>query len=581
MPISLPLKKAVLSPLFYVALLVSSLGAASAAPGDLDPTFGNGGQLNLPVRTQAFAYAVAQQSDGKLIVGGQSRTNSSLYDFTLVRLMPNGNVDTSFGTNGFVFVNANPVSGIKDEVHAIVIQPDGKIVASGSVRSSSGALVKSAALRFLPDGTRDATFGTNGMALMDAAVDRALVLQPDGKFVLGGGGGSSQQANFQFFRLNANGTPDATFGTNGKVVIDFDGSGDGVWGLALQPDGKIIGAGQSRLLGDDDNFAVARLNPDGSLDTTFGTGGKVTTDLSGQTDIGYGVTLQPDGKIVVVGQARTDVNEFNFGVVRYNPDGSLDTTFSDDGMTTTGLGLADSAFAVRIQENNKIVVAGVAGGVATDFGLVRYLPDGTLDTTFGDGGKVRTFFEVTDQARALLIQPDGKIVAAGIADGGAIIGHFAVARFIGDPIQGAVMSGQINVQSSANIAGENVSFILRQSSGDLLTRTVTVGANGNVELSGIPRDVLMIQIKARKWLSVRFLADTRSGSLTLPPLVLKAGDVNDDNAVDYLDLLALMRAFNSARSAPAYFEVADFNANGTVDIADLLLLLENYNQVGA
>ncbi len=198
-----------------------------------------------------------------------------------------------------------------------------------------------------------------------------------------------------------------------------------------------MAVGQSRTApsdGTSDNFAAARLLPNGSLDPAFGSGGKVTTNFGTQSDVAFAVVIQPDGKIVLSGRAvPPQTNAFDFGLVRYNADGSLDSTFGIGGKVTTNfLNGVDAAYAVKLQSDGKVVAAGVRGGTSTAFGLARYNMNGSPDSTFGSGGLTEIFFEGRDEARALLIQPDGKIVAAGTANGGASIGDFALVRYQGD-----------------------------------------------------------------------------------------------------------------------------------------------------
>jgi uncharacterized delta-60 repeat protein len=224
---------------------------------------------------------------------------------------------------------------------------------------------------------------------------------------------------------------DPTFGSGGKVTTDFAGGSDVAIGVALQPDGKIVAAGsatpKATIFSD---FALARYNPDGSLDATFGSGGKVTTEFTGGSDRASAVALQPDGKIVAAGTAFTGTS-YNVALARYNPDGSLDATFGSGGKVTTEFtGNFDQANAVALQPNGKIVAAGNTGaGTSHDFALARYNPDGSLDATFGSGGKVTTDFTGgSDQATALSLQPNGKIVAAGTASTGTIL-EFALVRY--------------------------------------------------------------------------------------------------------------------------------------------------------
>lgn len=266
------------------------------------------------------------------------------------------------------------------------------------------------------DGDLDATFGADGKvttSFTTAGGANAVAVQSDGKIVAAGwvGGG------FGLARYNADGALDTTFGPGGTVTtaISQDG-GDEVRGLALQPDGKIVAAGTAGRL----SFALARYNSDGTLDATFGTGGIVTTDLTSGFDIANGVVIQANGKIVAGGSAGT--SHPAFALARYEPDGTPDTSFGEGGTVTTGFGIWGVARAIVLQPDRKIVAAGTNGG---GFALARYDPDGSLDTSFGNGGKVATTLTVAGSAWAVALQLDGKIVAAGAYD----FYRFAVARF--------------------------------------------------------------------------------------------------------------------------------------------------------
>jgi uncharacterized delta-60 repeat protein len=430
--------------LFVLTLLFSATLYAQT-PGTLDPSFGSGGKVQFAVGTEDRVNAMVLQPDGKIVLVGRTRPGAVRFDFAVARLNADGTIDTGFGTGGRVVTSLNVQGSPEDEASAVALQPNGKIVVVGSARTTGGGLTHSGIVRYNPNGTLDSTFGNGGIAIVEHAVNRAVALQSDGKIVVGGGGGSAQLANYQIARLLPNGALDPTWDGDGHLTLDFDGSGDGVWALLIQPDGKIVAAGQSRLLGEDDNFAIARFNPDSTLDTTFGVGGKVRTDFDGSTDIAYAATLQSDGKIVLAGQARTGTNEWQFGLARYNPDGSLDNLFGVQGRARTDFGVFDIAFSVKVQPNGKIVTAGVIGGTSTGFAVSRHNPDGTIDQGFGFAGKATTYFESIDEGHAVAIQPDGKIVVGGFANGGAIIGQFAAARFFGDAFTGSTgsVSGRV------------------------------------------------------------------------------------------------------------------------------------------
>jgi uncharacterized delta-60 repeat protein len=217
------------------------------------------------------------------------------------------------------------------------------------------------------------------------------------------------------------GTLDASFGTGGTVTTDFAGSGDGAAAIAVQPDGKLVAAGGATINGQID-FALARYNSNGTLDTSFGTGGRVTTDFGGRYERATSVAVQWDGKIVVAGGAV--INVYNdFALARYHSDGTLDTNFGTGGKVITNFGeVSAQAYSVAVLPDGKIVVAGEAnidGG--DDFALVRYTSNGTLDDNFGTGGKVTTDFGLRDQgfsyanAYSVAVQPADRIVVAGEA----------------------------------------------------------------------------------------------------------------------------------------------------------------------
>ena len=243
-------------------------------------------------------------------------------------------------------------------------------------------------------------------------------------------GGPGQ--NFTLARYDPDGSLDPSFGTGGMVASEVGGTISRGRALALQPDGKIVVVGYTWIgLGLNYwDFGLARYNPDGSLDVTFGTDGVVTTDFVGGFDAAEEVVLQPDGRIVVVGSAELIPGNFvsrDFAVARYNTNGSLDTTFGNGGKVTSPLGEIDSASSVVVQPDGKIV-AGGGGALTIDFALVRYNTDGTLDPTFGSGGMVTTDLGGSDYA-ALALQPDGRIVAAGSASFAPATWIFSLARY--------------------------------------------------------------------------------------------------------------------------------------------------------
>jgi uncharacterized delta-60 repeat protein len=218
------------------------------------------------------------------------------------------------------------------------------------------------------------------------------------------------------------------------VTTEVGSSDDRAYSVAIQSDGKIVVAGFERNGISNFDFALVRYNTDGSLDTNFDSDGKVTTAIGSGTDSAYSVAIQSDGKIVVAGYSDNGSND-DFALVRYNTDGSLDTNFDSDGKVTTEVGSSDDyAESVAIQSDGKIVAAGYSSnGGNNDFALVRYNTDGSLDTSFDSDGKVTTAIgSASDFARSVAIQSDGKIVVAGYSDNGSNA-DFALVRYAGTP----------------------------------------------------------------------------------------------------------------------------------------------------
>ena len=244
-------------------------------------------------------------------------------------------------------------------------------------------------------------------------------------------------------RFNPNGSLDAPFGTNGKVSNTLSPTSDLARAVRLQTDGKIVAVGYAFTSSNFD-YALVRYNINGSLDASFGTNGRVFTDFGdARSDAAYAALIQPDGKIVAGGSAQTPGGApSNFALARYNTDGSLDTNFGTGGKTTTDFfGLADRIHALVLQTNGKIAAAGYATVPAssshTDFALARFNANGSIDSTFGTNGKTTTNFVNAigeDRAFALVLQADGKLVAAGFGttqpNTSAIM---ALVRYIGDP----------------------------------------------------------------------------------------------------------------------------------------------------
>jgi uncharacterized delta-60 repeat protein len=409
----------VLSCLFLLALP----SAAAAQAGALDASFGGDGKVTTDLTSRYdYALGLIVQADGKLVVAGPASGSGGR--FALVRYADDGSLDDTFSSDGKVFTNFTPGDDVASD---LALQTDGKLVAAG------WAGARFALARYNGDGTLDASFGGDGKVTTnftprdDFAI--SIAIQTDGKIVAAGGAGGSG-VRFAAARYNDDGSLDTGFGGDGKVTTDFTAGYDYADAVALQADGRVVVAGTARYFNRNARFALVRYAADGTRDATFSGDGKLTTNLTARFDGAFAVAIQSaDQKIVAAGQAR-----LNLALLRYNPDGTLDDTFSGDGVTTTnftdGLDYADD---VALAADGKIVAAGTANwfGRNPRFALARYDGDGTLDTAFGGDGKVVTNFTPSfDGVFDVEIQPaDGKIVAAGAA--GRHGAKFAVARYLG------------------------------------------------------------------------------------------------------------------------------------------------------
>lgn len=396
--------------------------------GAFDPSFGTAGVVRVDVGDALGIDeqpALVQQADGRLVVAATSIFGTQS-DFALVRLNTDGARDRGFdgGRNdGFVRTDlAAGTSTSTDIVRAIGRQRDGRIVVGGYTSTWDFALV-----RYTADGVLDTSFGSGGVARVNLnTIDYGLALAIDASDrIVVAGTTVNVNENFAVLRFTADGQPDATFNggdpanTTGGVVTDFNRD-DRAQAVAIQADGRIVAAGYAGGAASD--FAVARYLPDGSLDTSFGSAGtgKVTTQL-GSVDRATAMVIQPDGAILLGGH--TGVGALtNFALVRYTSSGTLDPSFDADGIVTTDLaGNDDRLLALALDASGRLIAAGYASnGVNNDVGVVRYLPSGARDTSFGSAGVVVTAIGGGhDRATAVIVQTDGRIVIAGETDNGS------------------------------------------------------------------------------------------------------------------------------------------------------------------
>jgi uncharacterized delta-60 repeat protein len=400
-------------------------GSAAAAAGDLDPGFTSfPGRVVTPIGSgDEVANGVAVQSNGKIVAAGYSDNGVDL-DFAVTRYGTTGSLNASFGTGGIVTTDFG--SG-DDRGTAVKIQSDGKIVVAGY--ASNGADFDFAVARYDLNGVLDPGFDGDGLQTIavGAGNDKAfaLLIQPDGKIVLAGSAVIGGDLDFALVRLNTDGSLDTSFSTDGIQTLDVGGgaNADEAFALVRQDNGKLTAAGYA-YNGATDDFALARFLADGTVATGFGTGGKVITSFGGGDDIANGLVLQTDGKLVAAG-----TNGSDFAFARY-VSGVLDTSFSTDGKQTVDFTGVDVARGLVLQSDGKLVAAG-SNDSGTDFAIARLTTTGVLDTTFSTDGKQTTdFTATTDQANALTLQSDGKLVAAGSAYNGSD-DDFGLARYLG------------------------------------------------------------------------------------------------------------------------------------------------------
>jgi uncharacterized delta-60 repeat protein len=397
--------------------------------GSLDTSFDSDGKVITTIpATSEFAHAVAIQSDGKIVIDGYSN-NRSNYKFALARYNANGSLDTSFDSDGIIIT---PFFGTGDIVNALAIQPDGKIIASGT------SLSDFALVRYNSNGSLDSSFSSDGKTNNDVGFlissAGATTIQPDGKIVVAGYSQNAEGNDFAVSRYNSDGSPDLSFGSDGKVITVMSNDSDEARAVAIQPNGKIVVAGVTGMPFNSYNSAdigVVRYNTNGSLDTSFDSDGKVILDFS-VIDFANAVAIQADGKIVVAGSSVLSISVgSHIALLRFNTDGSLDTSFDSDGKVTTTVLNGSGARAVAIQPDGKIVAAGFSSnGTNWDFSLVRYNTNGSLDTSFDSDGKLTTpVLSGDDEARAVAIQTNGKIIAAGFSNNGFSNNDFSLVRY--------------------------------------------------------------------------------------------------------------------------------------------------------
>jgi uncharacterized delta-60 repeat protein len=481
-------------------LFITSFISAQAQWGVLDSTFGNAGIVTTDLLNEDQINSIALQPDGKIVAGGICKV-SGIEDFAIARYKSNGSLDSSFGINGKVTMGVSGTPDMVRKV--LIQADGKIVVVGHSVFDEVANEDDFFIMRLKADGSLDSTFGTNGKTyspLAQGGPDYAYsaALQPDGKIVVGGNVGDGTGGAFGVVRYKTNGTLDSTFGTNGVVLTDFDNNADYCFTVNIQSDGKIIASGYvydmsvSRY-----KFGAARYNANGSLDNTFDGDGKLMTEFGTLEDVCTAAAIQADGKIVLAGYTWTPAMKTRFAVARYNTNGTLDNTFGIGGKVTNAVDTGNHwTRAITIQPDGKIILAGqVTIGInyTHHFALLRYNTDGTLDNTWGNGGIVITAVQPDYSVpQSLALQPDNKVVVGGVA---GFASDFALARYLTGPALGVLHLSQdqteLLIYPNPVQSGTTLEYMLEQDEHisitikDVQGRTVQTVAGNQLQAKGL------------------------------------------------------------------------------------------------
>jgi uncharacterized delta-60 repeat protein len=520
-------------PLAHAAALLGLYAAQSfAAPGDLDWNFGLQGRTFVDFQdTFEYANDIVSLPDGRLLLAREV-VNFPIRDaFSVVRLTANGSLDMNFGNSGRAFVvMAGTRRGVTLDVLPLASR---KIIAAGYTSDEGGLATTYGLARYQEDGAVDTTFGQGGYVTGNpnsgGAWFSAVVELPDGRLVAAGTACTlSNVCDMAFARFNANGSIDSSFGNGGQVVLDFFGvrKDDSANNLVLLSDGKLVASGSAIDFGGTRHVAMVRLLSDGTLDATFGTGGRVSEATVGiEWVVESGLQRLGDGRLVMAGQARDDTGECSIVVSRYNADGSADLTFGTAGVTRLSVGSCDGEGATALEsEPGGAVLVGYVDPRYLDARVARLAPDGMLDETYGRSGTaiIDVGFSVSSYADTsngvnLVRQNDGKIALTTSDrfdwwEGGT---YFTVAR-IGN---GEGVPGHIGfTYSYASFKeGESTTHTVRRTGGSagIVSVTIDVRDNGS---SGTAADVRLSASEliwldgetADKTITVEALHDGRS-----------------------------------------------------------------------
>ncbi|HLP53317.1 MAG TPA: hypothetical protein VK154_20650 [Chitinophagales bacterium] len=414
--------------LLVALFFVSVTTHLQAQSGSLDAGFGiNGVAIMDNSANTDESYAMAVQADGKIVLGGRSTDINSSSDIMITRFNADGSTDDNFGVNGKVIIGI----GSQENIMAMAIQPDGKIIAGGYYIDNEGHYC---VIRLNTDGSLDNGFGSNGIDTFEwtEGLMRALTLQSDGKILVGGSDFSTNSTHSHIMRLNANGSIDSTFGVNGRKVYELSYSADEIYNLLVQPDGKILACGYTRVL-NPYYLSVTRINPDGSIDSTFSEDGIAWVE--GNEFYGHAMVLQQDGKIITAGKG-SDSSTIDALVVRFNTNGTIDSSFAANGKLLYAVSTQDDEVrGLGLDSEGKILVAGTTRVPSNNMNafITRLNSNGLPDSTYGNYGTVISDLNnnYTSEVYAASLQSDDKLLVSGNYYNPTTFNRdFVVARFV-------------------------------------------------------------------------------------------------------------------------------------------------------
>ena len=468
----------------WTALFMLVPFALFSQDGQLDASFGEYGYVETDLfGFLDFGFAIAAQSDGNIVAAGVTEIVSNKYVPTLVRYLPDGNLDPAFGSDGIVTTDFNTPIGL-DSYYDVYIQEDQKIVAAGFFGSPSSHDIMIS--RYMVDGSLDPSFGSNGITIIDLGDDDrfgGMGVMSDGKILIVGVSKISGANNVTFFRFLPDGNPDTSFGNNGIQVTGLIAPIDGKFILQLLENDSILVSGK---LGG--GTTLGKFEAEGNLDPDFGDNGLLFLGINSY-HAPFSITSEEN---IVVGLSRSLGNDEREGVLkRYLSNGSIDASFGDNGSVT----MSYENFRPRkiiVQTNQQILILGnSAYGIdSNDAVVTRYKTNGNLDTTFGSGGSSSSSEIYGDD---MLLQEDGKIVWIGFTQFDI---NFYLARYLNDPFTFGLQdhtlndltlfpnpsNGKFTIQYD-NPSGSEIPFQITDITGKIVQEGKLSGNQASVDLS--------------------------------------------------------------------------------------------------